>query len=117
MSRDTVFVDEVNGGNELDKNLVIEARKTEMEFFKKMAVYRKVAKSEVKRQGGKIISMRRIDTDKGYRGNPNYRSRLVAREMCQRSEVSQASEDWNPRREQGVLLRARDATSLHQFTR
>ena len=30
-----MFVDDVNGGNELDKNLVIEARKTEMEFFKK----------------------------------------------------------------------------------
>ena len=28
--RDTVFVDDVNGGNELDKNLVIEARKTDM---------------------------------------------------------------------------------------
>ena len=33
MFRDTVFVDDVNGGNELDMNLVIEARKTEMEFF------------------------------------------------------------------------------------
>ena len=54
---------------------------TEMEFFKKMAVYRKVPKSEVKRQGGKIISTLWIDTDKGYRGNPNYRSRLVAREI------------------------------------
>ena len=35
MFRDTVFVGDVNGGNELDKHLVIEARKTEMEFFKK----------------------------------------------------------------------------------
>ena len=81
MFRDTVFVDDVNGGNELDRNLVIEARKTEMEFFKKMAVYCKVPKSEIKRQGGKIISTRWIDTDKGSRGNPNCRSRLVAREI------------------------------------
>ena len=42
MFRDTMCVDDVNDGNELDRNLVIEARKTEMEFFKKMAVYRKV---------------------------------------------------------------------------
>ena len=41
MFRDTVFVDNVNGGNELDTHLVIEVRKTEMEFFKKMAVYPK----------------------------------------------------------------------------
>ena len=81
MFRDTVFVDDVNGGDELDKNLVIEARKTEMEFFKKMAVYCKDPKSEIKRQGGKIISTRWIDTDKGNRGNPNCRSRLVAREI------------------------------------
>ena len=67
MFRDTVFVDDVNGGNELDKPLVIEARKTEMEFFKKMAVYRKVPRSEVKKQGDKIISTRWVDTDKGYR--------------------------------------------------
>ena len=80
MFRDTVFVDDVNGGNELDKLLVIEARKKEMEFFKKMAVYRKVPRSEVKKQGGKIISTRWVDTDKGHRGNANYRSRLVARE-------------------------------------
>ena len=41
MFRDTVSVDDVNGGNELGKHLVIEARKTEMEFFKKLEVYRK----------------------------------------------------------------------------
>ena len=76
-----MFVDDVNGGNELDKHLVIEARKTEMECFKKMAVYCKVPRSEVKKQGGKIISTRWVDTDRGYRGNANHRSRLVAREI------------------------------------
>ena len=35
MFGDSVIADDVNGGKELDKNLVIEARKTEMEFFKK----------------------------------------------------------------------------------
>ena len=33
MCRDTVFVDDVNGGSELDKHLAIEARKTELEFL------------------------------------------------------------------------------------
>ena len=46
-----------------------------------MAVNRKVPRSEVKKQGGKIISTRWVDTDKGYRGNANYRSRLFAREI------------------------------------
>ena len=78
--RDTVFVDDVTGGSELDKHLVIEAI-PEMEFFKKMAVHRKVPKSKVKKQGGNIISTRWIDTDKGHRVNANYRSRLVAREI------------------------------------
>ena len=35
MFRDTVFVDDVNGGNELDKHLVIEARKTERSSSRK----------------------------------------------------------------------------------
>ena len=69
MMRDTVFVDDVNGGKKLDKHLVVVARKTEMEFFKNMAVYRKVPRSKVLKQGGKTISTRCVDTDKGYRGN------------------------------------------------
>ena len=59
----------------------IEARKTEMELFKEMTVCRKVPKSEVKKQGRKIISTRWIDTDKGHRGKASYRSRLVATEI------------------------------------
>ena len=76
--KNTVFIDDVNGGHELDKEKVIEARMTEMQFFQKMGVYRKVPRAEVKKQGGKIISTRWIDTDKGFRGKANYRSRLVA---------------------------------------
>ena len=52
---------------------MIDARKTEVEFFKKTAVYCKVPRSEVKKQRGKIISTRWVDTNKGYRGNTNYR--------------------------------------------
>ena len=51
-------------------------------------------------------------------GHPAARDFKVAGgRLCQRSEASQAFEDWNLRREQGVLLRARDATPLHHYAR
>jgi hypothetical protein len=71
------FYDDVNGGEELDKDKVIEARKLEMAFFMKMGVYSKVSKDEVKKMGGKVISTKWLDTDKGH----IYRSRLVGREI------------------------------------
>ena len=50
-----------------------------MQFFKKMGVYSKVHKSEVKKsKEGKIITTRWIDTDKGQ---GVYRSRMVGREI------------------------------------
>jgi hypothetical protein len=74
---DIKFYDDVNGGEELDKDKVIEARQLEMTFFKKMGVYTKVDKDEVKQKGGKVISTKWVDTDKGH----IYRSRLVGREI------------------------------------
>ena len=56
--KDVTFYDDVNEGKELDKDMVMKARKLEMKFFKKMGVYKKVDKSEVKRQGGKLITTR-----------------------------------------------------------
>ena len=73
------FYDDMNGGEELDKEKVIAARRLEMQFFKKMGVYSKVHKSEVKKsKEGKIITTRWIDTDKGQGA---YRSRMVGREI------------------------------------
>lgn len=46
-----------------------------------MGVYKKVLRSDVKKQGGKIISTKWVDPDKGFMGKANYRSRLVAREI------------------------------------
>ena len=43
-----------------------------------MKVYKKVPRSEVT---GKVISVRWVDINKGDEVNPNYRSRLVAREI------------------------------------
>jgi hypothetical protein len=50
-----------------------------MEFFRRMGVYRKVHRSQAK--GKPLISTRWVDTNKGTDSNPNYRARLVAREI------------------------------------
>ena len=46
-----------------------------------MRVYTKSDRSEVKQRQGKIISTKWIDTNKGTKDSPNYRSRLVGREI------------------------------------
>ena len=50
----------------------------EMDFFKKMGVYKKVDRGEVQKNKGKIVSTKWVDTDRGHGG---YRSRLVGREI------------------------------------
>ena len=51
----------------------------EMDFFKRMGVYEKIPKHHAK--GQKVISTRWVDTNKGDEANPDYRSRLVGREL------------------------------------
>jgi len=46
-----------------------------------MGVYTKVDRVEVKQRQGKIISTKWIDTNKGTKDSPNYRRRLVGREI------------------------------------
>ena len=55
------------------------ARKTEIEYFGKMKVYKKVPRW--KAAGHKIISTKWLDVNKGDREAPNYRARLVGREL------------------------------------
>ena len=58
------------------------ARQEEIEYVKKMRLYDKVPISECRRNTGKgPISVRWIDINKGDQVNPNYRSRIVAREI------------------------------------
>ena len=71
----------MNGYRELDKNKVISARRLEIKYFKKMRVYRRVRREEAKRLGVKIITTKWLDTNKGDEATPNYRSRLVGREI------------------------------------
>ena len=51
-----------------------------MDFFQKLGVYKRVPRSRIKETEGKLISTKWLDTNKGDRENPNYRSRLVGRE-------------------------------------
>ena len=66
----------------LDPKAVRAARAEEVDYVKKMGFYTKVPISECLKQTGQTpISIRWIDINKGDVSNPNYRSRLVAREI------------------------------------
>ena len=67
-------------GSELDAESVRRAREVEMQFFKDMNAYTRCSRDCVEKEGGKIIDLKWIDTNKGDSANPNYRSRLVGRE-------------------------------------
>ena len=72
-------MDDVRGGI-LDKQMCIDARKLEMQFFRKMGVYRKIKRTDLP-PGAKVITTKWVDTNKGTEAEPNYRSRLVGREI------------------------------------
>ena len=62
--------------------MVREARKEEMEEFKKHEVYIKVPLQECyERTGAAPIGTRWVDINKGDKIHPEYRSRLVAQEI------------------------------------
>ena len=72
------FFDDVHGKH-LTKDIAIDTGRLELEFFRKMEVYTKVPRSQV--AGAKVITTKWIDTDKGDADTPNYRARLVGREI------------------------------------
>ena len=73
---DFEFVDDTTGVP-LDKELAIQARRLEIEYFRKMGVYTKVRRESWM----KVITTRWLDTNKGDETVPNYRARLVGREL------------------------------------
>ena len=75
------FYDDMHEFKKMDREEVIKARRTEMQFFKKMGVYAKVPRETARRHGCKIITTKWLDTNKGDDENPNYRSRMVGREI------------------------------------
>ena len=52
-----------------------------MELVKKRKVYTKVPRLEALANGHKIISTRSLDVNKGDQAKPDYRARLVGREI------------------------------------
>ena len=74
------FKDDITG-KELDHKMAVAARKLEMSFFKKMKVYEKVPRWHAQRDGCRVITTRWLDVNKGTEEDPNYRARLVGREI------------------------------------
>ena len=72
------YVDDITG-LPLDAEKVREARSVEVDFFRKKGVYEKMPRSQV--QGKKVIKVRWVDVNKGDDKHPDYRSRLVAKEI------------------------------------
>ena len=76
-----VAYDDVSG-QQLDPSLMRQARCEEIKYFKEMGVYTKVDIGECWAATGKApIAVRWVDINKGDSLNPNYRSRLVAKEF------------------------------------
>ena len=76
-----VAFDDVSG-QQLEPSLMIKARADEIAYFREMGVYEKVNVSECWAETGKApIAVRWVDINKGDTQNPNYRSRLVAKEF------------------------------------
>lgn len=69
-------------GQQLDPKLMMAARRDEIQYFRDMGVYEKVNVQECWNETGKApIAVRWVDINKGDTANPNYRSRLVAKEF------------------------------------
>ena len=69
-------------GQVLKDALVLQARAVELEYFNSKGVWKKVFRNLARTASGKSpISVRWVDTNKGDELNPNYRLRLVARQM------------------------------------
>ncbi len=69
-------------GQVLRDDLVIEARAKELDYFHSKGVWLKVPRSRARCVTGRPpISVRWVDVNKGDEANPNYRSRLVARQI------------------------------------
>ena len=74
------FYDDIIG-HVMDQKRAVAARKLEMDFFKQMMVYTKVPRKEAQDGGHKVIITRWLDVNKGDAENPDYRARLVGREL------------------------------------
>jgi len=84
----TVFKDAITGQT-LREDMVRAARKEELDYFAAKKVWAKATRHEAfVGQGKPPITVKWIDTNKGDDQSPNYRSRLVAREIRRPGEQS-----------------------------
>ena len=75
------YVDDLTG-QVLKGNLVQEARLKELTYFAAIVVWKEVPRSRAREETGKPpITTRWVDVNKGDGEHPNYRSRLVARQL------------------------------------
>ena len=66
----------------LKDTLVAKARAVELDYFNSKGVWRKVLRGSARATKGKSpITVRWVDTNKGDEQNPNYRSRIVPRQL------------------------------------
>ena len=72
--------DDVSGA-ELDPKEGRKAGQEEVEYIHKSRLYTKVPRSKAKSLGAKVTTVRWIDINQGDTQSPNYRPRLVAREI------------------------------------
>ena len=61
--------------------MAAEARKLEIDFFRRMRVYEKVPRWNAREARGKVVTTRWIDVNKGDLRNPNDRARLIGRKL------------------------------------
>ena len=74
------FIDDVPG-KPLKHKSAVEARRLEMDFFRKMRMYEKARRWRAAESGCKVITARRVDIDKGDEQPPDCRARLAGREL------------------------------------
>ena len=83
------FIDHITGVP-LDSVLVRAARELEIDWIRRMNIWQDSSLDECKSVTGKMpLSLRWIDTNKRDQENPEYRSRLVVREIKARKKVEE----------------------------
>ncbi|CAE7245381.1 unnamed protein product [Symbiodinium sp. CCMP2592] len=89
---DRVYWDTITGA-QLDADHVERARAEELQWVRKQEVYRKVRLEQCYEDTGRApITLKWLDRNKGDASNPNYRSRLVVREVKKSSRTDDLPE-------------------------
>ena len=82
-----IFKDDLTG-QLLDLTMVKNARRVDLEYFEAKGVWERRKREECLRTTGKNpISVRWVDINKGDDATPNYRSRLVARDIRKKEKI------------------------------